>query len=416
MATDQHSLARSWTVETLYDDSAMTLIIDGTCDSTLSISHNTSTEEDSYVSSASDTQCVPQCTMLNREVEGCEEPTTYKSDYSNNSCVFSPIVSCSKDSRSSRHSKISSSYKSSSHPLASSTMIEDLLVENGSSDICRRKRKDPCASSTMIEEAEVPVINVTKPRNDQCFSEAKSVYTWTIQDNTQETMFDGSYVLRHHKLVEPSTAYIKLLKTSNRNNGYPKTSSKRILNRLHEVPSNVNVFPSVDKLSVNDRYLDTESLYDEDIPVKSHSLPRTSTKINLYEDTETLYYEDTHIKSNSLPRTSTKKNLNTDSEDFHTVPCSSDESSDLKQERLEPELPPRKVIKRMKFTRTQLKKLFSFKWSKGKNSKKSASSQHASVSSLPDKLSTDDKTSHNIVQMRSKKTLVQKTKRHSANL
>ncbi|XP_021358975.1 mucin-5AC-like isoform X2 [Mizuhopecten yessoensis] len=287
--------------------------------------------------------------LFTREVEGCEDntsvpavrlgpiigaclpPSTYSTTTSG-SASSTPSSGRPRRRHSSRKNRTSSSKGSSnkyiSIPCASSTMIEDLSPSSSSSGSSKHRSSSiPRASSTMIDDPDTP-----------CSSEddLQSIYTWSIHDNgcDEDLALEESYfrnLNQHQKITAkpPLPPKRVLSSSSSSSRSSSRRSSKR--DNLKAIPSNSCTLP-IDALSViepsasyRDAYLGSESMYDDDdIPFKSNSLPRTSTRIQLLPNKSS--GSSMEARCSSMPDIISVDTANND--DFHSVPTSPDHSAD----------------------------------------------------------------------------------------
>ncbi|XP_033743080.1 mucin-5AC-like isoform X2 [Pecten maximus] len=289
--------------------------------------------------------------LFTREVEGCEDnssvppvrvgpiigaclPTSTYSTTTSGSASSTPSSGHRRRRHSTRKDRTTSSKGSStkytSVPCASSTMIEDLSPSSSSSGSSKHRSSSiPRASSTMIEDPDTP-----------CSSEddLQSIYTWSIHDNDcdEDLALEESYyrnLNQHHKMSAKPPLPPKRVLSSRSSSSSSRSSSRRSSKQdnLKAIPSDSCTLP-IDALSViepsasyRDAYLGAESMYDDDdIPFKSNSLPRTSTRIQLLPNKSS--GSSMEARCSSMPDIVSVDPANND--DFHSVPTSPDHSAD----------------------------------------------------------------------------------------
>ncbi|XP_060064367.1 uncharacterized protein LOC132544734 [Ylistrum balloti] len=289
--------------------------------------------------------------LFTREVEGCEDnssvpavrvgpvigaclPTSTYSTTTSGSASSTPSSGHRRRRHSTRKDRTTSSKGSSgkytSAPCASSTMIEDLSPSSSSSGSSKHRSSSiPRASSTMIEDPDTP-----------CSSEddLQSIYTWSIHDNDcdEDLALEESYfknLNQHNKMSSKPPLPPKRVLSSRSSSSSSRSSSRRSGKRdnLKAIPSDSCTLP-IEALSVidpsatyRDAYLGAESMYDDDdIPFKSNSLPRTSTRIQLLPNKSS--GSSMEARCSSMPDIVSVDPANND--DFHSVPTSPEHSAD----------------------------------------------------------------------------------------
>ncbi|XP_048776726.2 mucin-5AC-like isoform X3 [Ostrea edulis] len=239
---------------------------------------------------------------------------------------------------SNRSTSSSASRKSTTMPQASSTMIEDFSPQSSSSSGSSRHKSSnsiPVASSTMIED--LP----SSKGSSRCSSNEDfvSVYTWSINDTSEEVNLEDSYLRNIGHKVNARTARSSRSSSASSSASRKSTKRDRNSNHIHHVLTEPdsqlgNSMSVIEQVSdIQEAFLGADSLYeDEEIHYKASTLPRTSTRIYLVGNKSSAS-SSLEARRSSMPDI---QSVCTPS-DFHSVPTSDDEEDDSSplQERIE---------------------------------------------------------------------------------